>query len=316
MPICYRGRQEREPKCLVRLRESQCADNSRRYTPTPCSLQETPDLDIVAISHNHYDHLDVDTIRELYQLRKGRIHFFCALGNVPWFLSMGISRDEVTELDWWQGVRVDVAGAGSIHLTCTPTQHNSGRSPWDMFSTLWCSWVVEEVPWDKTMVEQPSTEGDILRPGAQDASLSNTAPTRSRKLFFAGDTGYRTVPARDPTSSDPKPDSSYPHCPAFSQIGDHFGPFDLALLPIGLYSPRHFMSPVHCSPEDSICIHKDIKSKKSIGMHWGTVRGGLSAHYEDVREPPRRWREAAEKEGLVWGEQAGLMDIGETLIVE
>ena len=292
------------------------ADHISRYTPTPCTLQEIPDVDIVAISHNHYDHLDVDTIRELYQARKGRIHFFCALGSVPWFLSMGINRDEVTELDWWQGVRVDVAGAGSIKLTCTPAQHNSGRTPWDISATLWCSWVVEEAPSEETVVEQSCTEGNILPPEAQDTSLSTTAPQCSLKLFFAGDTGYRTVPASDPTSSPPKPDSTFPHCPAFSQIGDRFGPFDLALLPIGLYSPRHFMSPVHCAPEDSICIHKDIKSKKSIGMHWGTVRGGLSAHYEDVREPPKRWKEAAEKNGLIWGEEIGLLDIGETLVVE
>lgn len=286
----------------------------QRYTPTPCTLQAVPDVDIVAISHNHYDHLDVETIRQLYQARKGSIHFFCPLGNVPWFLSMGVDRDEVTELDWWQAVRVDVAGAGSIHLTCTPSQHVSGRIFLDMMKTLWCSWVVEEAALEKTSIEQPSMEGALPQPTAQDSPLSKEIPTRSRKLFFAGDTGYRTVPAPDPSS--PKPDSSFPHCPAFLEIGDRLGPFDLALLPIGLYSPRQVLSPVHCSPEDSICIHKDIKSKKSIGMHWGTVRGGISAQFEDVREPPRRWREAAEKEGLVWGEEAGLMDIGETLVVE
>lgn len=287
-----------------------------RYTPTPCTLQEVPDVDIVAISHDHYDHLDVATIRELYRTRKGHIHFFCGLGNVPWFLSLGIDRDEVTELDWWQGVRVDVVRVGSVHLTCTPTQHNSGRKGWDAFTTLWCSWVLEEALLEHAAVEQPSTQEELPQSTTQDGPLFNMASSRSRKLFFAGDTGYRSVPAPDPISSEPKPESSLPHCPAFLEIGDRFGPFDLALLPIGLFLPRHFMSPVHCSPEDSICIHKDIKSKKSIGMHWGTVRGGLSAHFEDVREPPRRWREAAEKNGLVWGEQVGLLDVGETLVVE
>jgi hypothetical protein len=51
-------------------------------------------------------------------------------------------------------------------------------------------------------------------------------------------------------------------------------------------------------------------------MHWGTVRGGISGQFEDVREPPRKWKEAVEKRGLVWGRDAGLMDVGETLIVE
>jgi hypothetical protein len=75
------------------------------------------------------------------------------------------------------------------------------------------------------------------------------------------------------------------------------------------------MSGVHCDPYDSICVHRDIKSKKSIGMHWGTVRGGISQDYEDVRDPPKWWREAAEKAGLKWGEEVGLLDIGETLVL-
>ena len=83
------------------------------------------------------------------------------------------------------------------------------------------------------------------------------------------------------------------------------------------------------SPEQALKIHKDVRSTLSIGMHYGTVRGGVSAVYEDVREPPRRWREAAEQEGLWRGggvegkgssvdvgmEGVGLMDIGETIAV-
>jgi N-acyl-phosphatidylethanolamine-hydrolysing phospholipase D len=75
------------------------------------------------------------------------------------------------------------------------------------------------------------------------------------------------------------------------------------------------MSGVHCSPEDSICIHTDVKSKKSLGMHYGTIRGGLSAQYEDVREPPRRWKESCDRAGLKWGEEVILCDIGETVAV-
>lgn len=94
-----------------------------------------------------------------------------------------------------------------------------------------------------------------------------------------------------------------------------YGPFDLALLPIGCYLPRAFMSPVHCAPDDSVEIHKDVRSKKSIGMHYGTIRGGLSAQYEDVREPPQRWKECCEKAGLKWGEDIGVCDLGETVAV-
>ncbi|KAL2350467.1 beta-lactamase superfamily domain-containing protein [Cryomyces antarcticus] len=268
----------------------------KRYTPTPCKLDDVPDVDLVVISHNHYDHLDADTIRKLHSRRRGKIHFFCALGNAAWFHSIGIAEEEVTQLDWWDGVRVEVAGAGTVNLICTPSQHFSGRGLRDQGSTLWCSWVLEEV-----LTEPVVTEGTLIQ---------EVSPPRTRKLYFAGDTAYRGLP-------DPPPDdeSSLPTCPAFAEIGETYGPFDLALLPIGLYSPRSFMSSVHCAPEDSVCIHKDIRSKRSIGMHWGTVRGGISAQYEDVREPPRRWKEACKTEGLIWGTEAGLCDIGETVVV-
>ena len=150
--------------------------------------------------------------------------------------------------------------------------------------SLWCSWVVQEVKAD--------------------------GPSKS--LFFAGDTGYRAVLSPNPSQQE---EDSMPRCPAFAEIGKEYGPFDLALLPIGLYSPRDLMSGVHCAPEDSICVHLDIRSKRSIGMHYGTVRGGISGKYEDVLEPPIRWRKEGEKKGLKWGRDIDLCDIGETVCV-
>jgi N-acyl-phosphatidylethanolamine-hydrolysing phospholipase D len=75
------------------------------------------------------------------------------------------------------------------------------------------------------------------------------------------------------------------------------------------------LSGQHSSPEDSIAIHKDVRSKKSIGMHYGVFRGGISQYHEPVTEPPERWKAAAEKEGLKWGEEIGLCGIGETVVV-
>ena len=70
------------------------------------------------------------------------------------------------------------------------------------------------------------------------------------KFYFAGDTAY---------------------CPiTFNLIGDNFGPFDLAAIPIGAYSPRWFVGCFHCDPEEAVKIHKDIKSKKSFAIHWAT----------------------------------------------
>lgn len=261
----------------------------KRYTPTPCSMEELPDIDAVIISHNHYDHLDHATILYLHERMKTQIQFFCALGNASWFHACGIPMAQVTELDWWDGVNFDVEAVGSLSLTCTPSQHNSGRGVLDRAKTLWCSWAMQE-----TTLQADSTTTNLHR------------------LYFAGDTGYRSVSESGLSHAD---EAAYPHCPAFAEIGERLGPFDLALLPIGLCQPRTFMSPVHCDPFDSICIHKDVKSKKSIGMHWGTVRGGLSQEYEDVRDPPKWWREAAENAGLKWGEEIGLLDVGETLVL-
>lgn len=260
----------------------------KRYTPRPCSVEELPEVDAVVISHNHYDHLDTDTIRALHSRGEGKIHFFCALGGTTWFHGMGIKAENVTQMDWWETARVDVDDVGSVVLTCTPSQHSSGRGFLDQTATLWCSWVIEEL-------QAPTDEEE----------------TTNRKLFFAGDTGYRTVPS-DTSLEDEK---ALPHCPAFAEIGERFGPFDLALLPIGLNSPREVLSPVHCNPDDAVCLHRDLRSKKSVGMHWGTFRGGISQYHEPVTEPPRQFQEACKREGMVWGEELLLMDIGETLVV-
>lgn len=261
----------------------------KRYNPPPCKIGELPKIDVIAISHNHYDHLDAWTIQEVWRLskQKGLTPLIaCALGNRSYFQSLlpDITIEDVIELDWWDGVKIDVAGVGNLDLICTPAQHTSARGISDKDKGLWCSWTLST----------PMGHGS------------------ARKLFFAGDTGYRHVSSPNPTKEE---EDSLSHCPAFKEIGELLGPIDLALLPIGLYSPRDCMSTVHCAPEDSACIHIDLKARKSIGMHYGTVRGGLSQYYEDVLEPPKRWREVCEKKGLVWNTDVGLCDIGETILV-
>lgn len=257
----------------------------KRYTPTPCTVDELPDIDIICISHNHYDHLDYHTIQKLYERRKDRIHFMVALNDKGWFTQHICPDRYITELDWWDSCQVEIPNLGSVQMTCTPSQHTSARTPFDKDHGLWCSWALSH-------------------------------PDSGKNLYFAGDTGYQAYSAPSP-------------CPAFAQIGETLGPFNLALIPMGLFKPQKISGGVHCSPEQALQIHKDIGSKLSIGMHYGTVRGGLSGVYEPVTEPPRRWREAAEKEDLWCGggvegkgstvdqskEGVGLIDIGETIAV-
>ncbi|KAF2498477.1 Metallo-hydrolase/oxidoreductase [Lophium mytilinum] len=274
-----------------------------RFVGLPCEVEEVGEVDAVLISHDHYDHLDSPTLRRVRERGEGRVRFLVGLGlrHTLVGLGVGIRADEVVELDWWGGVRVEVEGVGAAEVVCTPAQHGSGRTPWGFSATLWCSWVIREVKGRSTASSTASTLEDGLEKGAL-----------GKALYFTGDTGYCCVHSDAELSSAQAP---VPPCPAFTEIGQLFGPFDLALLPIGCYLPRSFMSSQHSSPDDSISIHKDVRSKKSIGMHYGTFRGNLSAHHEPVTEPPMRWKKACEEAGLEWGAEIGLCDIGETVAV-
>ena len=94
----------------------------------------------------------------------------------------------------------------------------------------------------------------------------------------------------------------------FKRIGKKQGPFDLAIIPIGTYGPRYFMLPMHVDPNQAVLIHKDVRSKKSIPVHWGTFQ--LS--YEPFLEPPALLAEALKKNEL-HEDQFNSIKIGETV---
>jgi hypothetical protein len=86
---------------------------------------------------------------------------------------------------------------------------------------------------------------------------------------------------------------------------------DLSLIPIGAYEPRFFMKYAHVNPQESVRIHLDVKSKKSIGCHWGTyILTG-----EPVLEPPEKLKEELKSLGLAWDSFITL-NIGESLVIE
>jgi L-ascorbate metabolism protein UlaG (beta-lactamase superfamily) len=108
----------------------------RRHVPPAFNFDTLPHADVVVISHNHYDHLDRQTVTRLNRQKGGAPMFFVPLGLKDWFKAQGI--DTVTELDWWES-----AIHKGIRLTLAPVQHWSSRTPWDRNKTLWGSWVVE-----------------------------------------------------------------------------------------------------------------------------------------------------------------------------
>jgi N-acyl-phosphatidylethanolamine-hydrolysing phospholipase D len=206
-----------------------------RMMPPGLALDDLPEIDLVLISHNHYDHLDEGSVVALYLRQPERPpRFYVPLGLKAWLAARDIHA--VTELDWWENM-ADPAG---LRLHAVPVQHFSSRGPFDRDATLWCGWVAE---W----------------PGFS--------------LFFAGDSGY---------SKD------------FADIGRRFGGFDLSLIPIGAYDPRWFMRAMHMDPEEAVQVHLDVRSRRSIGMHWGTFVLTL----EDPAEPPQRLSRAVAAAGL------------------
>ncbi len=106
-----------------------------RKTPVSLAINELPRLDAVLISHNHYDHLDSATVRQIAR-RFPDARFFVPLGLKGWFTRRGIRH--VTELDWWQASTWE-----GMAITAVPAQHWSMRSLWDRNRSLWCGWVIE-----------------------------------------------------------------------------------------------------------------------------------------------------------------------------
>ena len=202
-----------------------------RVAPLGLALEDLPSIDIVVISHDHYDSLDEQTIKRLRQRPEGeKTRFYVPLGLKKWFASRGI--DQVTEMDWW-----DRSQDGNLEIIAVPVQHWSQRGLFSRNKTLWAGWVIA---------------------------------SNGFRFFFVGDTGYNSL---------------------FKEIGEKLGPFDLAAIPIGAYEPRWFMSQHHVNPEESVQIHKDIGSKKSVAIHWGT----FILTDEPLDEPPKRLAAAMQK---------------------
>ena len=148
----------------------------QRKVRLPLTLAELPRIDVVMISHNHYDHLDRDTVQALNAQAGGPPQFLVPLGVNHWMLDQGIAR--VKGMDWWE--RFDVGNGVAIHFV--PAHHWSARGLTDRFATLWGGYVVERAG----SADNTGTAGN--------AGSGGTAPFR---FYFAGDTGYSPLFANE-----------------------------------------------------------------------------------------------------------------------
>jgi N-acyl-phosphatidylethanolamine-hydrolysing phospholipase D len=208
----------------------------RRWVPAPVAPEGLPRIDVVLLSHNHYDHLDAPTVRRLARLQPDTA--WCVpLGLAALLRRLGVRR--VHEFDWWEERQV-----GAAHVAAVPAQHFSARGVHDRNRTLW--------------------SGFVVRVG-------------ERAAYFAGDTA---------------------HHPEFGRVGQRYGPFDLALLPVGAYEPRWFMRVVHMNPEEAVRGFTELTAGDGravmLPIHWGTFK----LTDEPMDEPPRRTREAWASAGL------------------
>lgn len=211
-----------------------------RAQPPGIALADLPAVDVVVISHNHYDHLDLASVRQLDARAHGHTLFLVPLGLKAWFAEQGITN--VIELDWWDRQRV-----GSVEFELVPVQHWSARGLDDRNQTLWGGWAV-------------------------------FAP--DLRWYFSGDTGYSSL---------------------FTQTRERLAShlrdghlFDVALLAIGAYEPRWFMSAQHMNPAEAVQAHKDLAARRSIGIHWGT----FAMTDEALDQPPRDLAAARAQQGV------------------
>jgi L-ascorbate metabolism protein UlaG (beta-lactamase superfamily) len=220
----------------------------KRYTEPALKLNEIPKIDLFLLTHNHYDHQDMVTIRR-FPFKDTKVMLPLNLGK---YFTINGYRD-VNEMDWYDEIKVNE----NLKVTLLPAVHWSKRSFNDTNKTLWGNFLIEY---------------------------------KGKKFFFACDTGVGNI---------------------YKDLGNKFGPIDLTLINIGAYNfypimPYKDKSAYHTNPEEALSVAKDLKSKKVIGMHWGTFVLSL----EPIMEPPVRFKDNAEKYGFK-KEDAIIFKIGE-----
>ncbi len=194
----------------------------RRAAAPGVAFADVPRVDLVLLSHDHYDHCDLPTLRMLAVRDDPRV--VAPLGHRRLLAGAGLSR--AVELDWWESRVL----APDLEVTLVPARHWSRRTPFRTNSRLWGGFMVR---------------------------------TGGRLAYFAGDSGY-----------DDR---------LFAEIGRRCGAPDLAMLPIGAYEPRWFMSAAHMNPAEAVRVHRDVGARRSVAMHWGTFPLTDEGREEPVR---------------------------------
>ncbi|MDO6854529.1 MULTISPECIES: MBL fold metallo-hydrolase [Cellulophaga] len=200
---------------------------NRFNTKFPIALEQLNKIDAVLFSHDHYDHLDYETILKIKDKAK---RFYVPLGVGVHLEAWGVAKDKITELDWWQNTKLD-----NLTFVCTPAQHFSGRKLNNSQSTLWSSWVIQ---------------------------------SKQDNIYFSGDSGYS---------------------PHFKEIGDKYGPFDIALMECGQYN--QMWADIHMMPEETAQAGLDVQAKKIVPIHWAGFKLALHSWTDPIVRVKARAKE-------------------------
>ena len=203
----------------------------KRYVEPAIQLKDIPKTDVFLLTHNHYDHQDMSTIRR-FPYKDAKVLLPLKLGK--YFKKY----KDVNEMDWYEEIKIN----DHLKITFLPAVHWSKRSLTDTNKTLWGNFLIQY---------------------------------KNIKILFACDTGYGNI---------------------YKEIGEKYGPIDITMINIGAYDfrPMFDKSIYHTTPEEALNVAQDLKSKKVLGMHWGTFVLSL----EPIMEPPIRFKENAEKFGF------------------
>jgi L-ascorbate metabolism protein UlaG (beta-lactamase superfamily) len=193
--------------------------------------KDMPAIDVLIISHDHYDHLDYSTLKKLKDRIKTAI---VPMGVGSDLVYWGFDRKKIIELNWNQSVTLP----GGIQVTATPAQHRSNRSYSKANKTLWASYVIQ---------------------------------AGNYRLFYGGDSGYG---------------------PLYKQIGQQYGPFDIALLECGQYSPNWPWTHLWLGQAAQAAV--DLQAHLLQPIHWGRFEEAD----QTWNEPIKKLVPAAEKLGV------------------
>ncbi|WP_240644496.1 MBL fold metallo-hydrolase [Paenibacillus paeoniae] len=232
----------------------------KRLAPPGIPIEDVPPVDVVLVSHSHYDHLSIASLRRL----TGGKQLLVPAGLSAKLRLKGFT--SVRELHWWESVTVK-----GVTFTFVPSQHWTRRNPWDTNSSHWGGWVME------TSGTHRTAKKDREKRASNEQVAASHEETAAASAWKAGDPGI-TSNSNSPAARPAAPvsptiyfagDSGYFR--GFKEIGRRFQ-IDVALMPIGAYEPEWFMGPQHVSPEEALQAFEDTGAKWFVPMHYGAFK--------------------------------------------